>query len=750
MPVRVIFLISLFIFQATATLAQEQILDLFRLGPSEMEAPSDTGTSEVMAASKSLKKAGELPVTVYVITRDEIIGNGYTSLVDAIASLPGVRVSQPGSGVDGEGFQIRGIYGNYYCQILIDGINIMPSVAGGMPVGRQIPIRQAERIEVIFGPASSVYGSEALAGVINIVTHRSERPVTAQADIALGSQGFEYLNVSIGGKVGKNKNVFTYSLFGGNSSQRDLNVKYDRDFLYNPSRYDSTYSFINNPNYQGDSNSIVMGNLPVSSNQLGISFHWRGWSAQALRMSRSAHSSLNRDPSAFQYSDPLDFWAETIQRYHLTYSRKWPKISTESQVSWLSYRLNNQSGFAFLEPAGPSGKSFKYAASDDLHIEEQVTFLPLKGLEVTAGLVYRYSGNLPVTNSLADPFPTGDYRVFSEEAVDDTSVFNGFGFNPVTFHRAAAYAQFYYQWKSLTVLGGFRTDYHSLFDFSHSPRIALMYKTRKGLSLRASFSTGTRVPALYYMYASEARKQQEGIYYDAVPNLSLDPEKLIAAEAGLRWMAAKWFRADIALFYHKIYEQFSRSFVILDPSVYPDATNPAGITRAYVNDANSNAMIIGLQADMLFSDLVKAIDLDADLNLTLAKGRETLPSGLGTIGDYRQMPVFSGEFDISASPVRRLRLSVRNHFSTGWVRGYLPLDPDLLESVGYPVRNEGYYSVDLQGRVFIGRNFEAFAHFNNLTNAHFGGIDSYSDENDLFYNPQHGFNFRIGFNFRME
>jgi outer membrane receptor protein involved in Fe transport len=493
-----------------------------------------------------------------------------------------------------------------------------------------------------------------------------------------------------------------------------------------------------------------MGNLPVSSNQLGISFHWRGWSAQALRMSRSAHSSLNRDPSGFRYDNPLDFWAETIQRYSLNYSRKWPKVSSETHVSWLNYRLNNQSGFAFLESAGPSGKSYKYAASDDLHLEEQIAFQPAKGLEVTAGLVYRYSGNLPATNSLAEPFPTSDYRAFSDKNVDDTSVFGGFGFNPLTFHRASAYAQVYYQWKSLTVLGGFRTDYHSLFDFSHSPRIAVMYKTRKGLSLRASFSTGTRVPALYYMYASEARKHDGGIYYDVVPNLSLDPEKLIAAEAGLRWMAAKWFRADIALFYHKIYEQFSRSFVILDPEEYPDAINPGSISRAYVNDAGSSATITGLQADLLFSDLVQAVNLDADLNLTLAKGREILPNNLGTINDYRQMPVFSGEFDISASPVKRLRLSVKNHFSTGWVRGYLPLDPDLLEEIGYPVRNDGYYSLDLHGRVLIGRNFEAFAHFNNLTNAHYGGIDSYSDENDLFYNPQHGFNFRLGFNFRME
>jgi hemoglobin/transferrin/lactoferrin receptor protein len=701
--------------------AQDKLLNFFRLDETDLAPRADSGQYEVLAASKSLKNVNDLPVTVYVITREEIISNGYITLVDALSSLPGIRVSQPGSAMDGEAFQIRGIYGNYYCKILVDGITIKPSVVSGMPIGSQLPIRQAERIEVIFGPASSVYGAEAMAGVINIVTHQSDRPVTAQADIALGTIGYEYLNVTIGGKVGKNKNVFTYTLFGGNSNQRDLHIKYDRDFLYNPALYDSSYSFLDNPYYEGDSTSIDMGRLPTSSNLLGISFNWRGWSAQAMRMSRSAHSSIDRDPSSFSYNDPLNFWAESIQRYTLRYEKKWNKVTSESHLMWLNYRMNNQSSYGIPGPSGESGKSYIYAGSDDIHLEEQLTILPARGLELVTGIMYEYSGNLPRTNILDDPFDAASYQPFSVDPVNDTSIFNGFGYNPLDFHRAGIYLQFFWQIKRFTIFGGFRTDYHSLFGDSHNPRIALLYKTSRDLSLRASFSTGYRVPSTYYMYYSEARRQEDGIYFSQVPNPDLKPEKLIAAEAGIRWNRLDWVKLDASVFYHRIYEQFTRSFVLLDSSLYPLAVNPVRLSQSYVNDENSYAELFGLQADIRFPDIIPVIHLDADLNMTLSKGRENLPNGLGSINDYRQMPAFMGQLNIALRPADRIRLLLKNNFATSWVRGFLPLDPDILREVGYPVDVDGFYTLDVRATFIIGRNFEAFAHFNNVTNKHYGG-----------------------------
>jgi len=174
------------------------------------------------------------------------------------------------------------------------------------------------------------------------------------------------------------------------------------------------------------------------------------------------------------------------------------------------------------------------------------------------------------------------------------------------------------------------------------------------------------------------------------------------------------------------------------------------ISRAYLNDENSLAELFGLQMDFGFKNIIPSIRLNTDLNITISKGNEILPNDLGEINDYRQMPKFMGQLNFSLWPHKRIRLFIRNNFTTSSVRGYLPLDPDLLGEIGYPVDISGYYSLDVQTRFVIGRNFEAYAQFNNVTNTYYGSIDAFSANGDLFYNPQYGFNFRIGLNFRME
>src|SRR4030042_4502329 len=145
-----------------------------------------TAEMNVISASRSSKSIAELPITIYVVTREEIIKNHYNSLIDIIESLPGVRISQPGSGELGESFELRGLVGNLYTMILINGLPIKPSAVIGMPIGSQLPVRQAERIEVIYGPAAAVYGADAVSGVINIIPKEADKGTFVMGDISLG------------------------------------------------------------------------------------------------------------------------------------------------------------------------------------------------------------------------------------------------------------------------------------------------------------------------------------------------------------------------------------------------------------------------------------------------------------------------------------------------------------------------------------------------------------------------------------
>ncbi len=78
--------------------ASSSQLRLQKLDATDLAFRKDTLEMNVISASRSSKKIGELPITIYVVTREEIIRNHYNSLIDILKSLPGMLVSQPGLG----------------------------------------------------------------------------------------------------------------------------------------------------------------------------------------------------------------------------------------------------------------------------------------------------------------------------------------------------------------------------------------------------------------------------------------------------------------------------------------------------------------------------------------------------------------------------------------------------------------------------------------------------------------------------
>jgi hypothetical protein len=178
----------------------------------------------------------DLPLTAYVVYHEDIVNNRYVTLCDVLKSVPGFRVSQPQSGELGEAFMQRGMVGNTYTKILINGVDIKPSGTYGMTLGANIPIRQAERIEIIYGPASAEYGNDACVGIVNIVTRYPEKKSFTTADLYCGTGSLYYLDFHAGAKVGHGKNVTMLSIYGSNLNVDNLNVSRDRD-LYNRWNY---------------------------------------------------------------------------------------------------------------------------------------------------------------------------------------------------------------------------------------------------------------------------------------------------------------------------------------------------------------------------------------------------------------------------------------------------------------------------------------------------------------------------------
>ena len=208
-----------------------------QLSSADLIFHADTFKTKVIAVSRSAKNIEDLPMTIYVISHEEILRNHYVTLVDVLKSIPGVRVSQPGNGELGEIFLFRDLSGNYYTKILLDGLPVKPSVVSGMPIGGQLPIRQAERIEIIFGPLASLYGADAASGVINIITKKADQGTFARGDVEYGQNEYTSMNYMIGGKAGMNKNLLRYSFYGSKTDYNNIDIRYSDNGYYNPMNY---------------------------------------------------------------------------------------------------------------------------------------------------------------------------------------------------------------------------------------------------------------------------------------------------------------------------------------------------------------------------------------------------------------------------------------------------------------------------------------------------------------------------------
>lgn len=145
----------------------------------------------VVTATRVATPIERLPAGVTVITRQTIEERGYRSLVDALSAVPGLRPVQLGPTGQQTSVFMRGTNSSHVL-VLRDGMPINdPSAPGGLfDFGNDL-LDDVERIEVVRGPMSGLYGSGAIGGVVNVITRSGRgagRPVTALGEIAGGTQ----------------------------------------------------------------------------------------------------------------------------------------------------------------------------------------------------------------------------------------------------------------------------------------------------------------------------------------------------------------------------------------------------------------------------------------------------------------------------------------------------------------------------------------------------------------------------------
>ncbi len=126
---------------------------------------------QVVSVSKKEQKLAKTGAAIFVITQEDIRRSGATNIPDLLRMVPGVdvaRVDHSTWAISIRGF--NGVYANKVL-VLIDGRSVYhPSYSGVMWYAQDVPLEDLERIEVIRGPGGTVWGANAMNGVINVIT----------------------------------------------------------------------------------------------------------------------------------------------------------------------------------------------------------------------------------------------------------------------------------------------------------------------------------------------------------------------------------------------------------------------------------------------------------------------------------------------------------------------------------------------------------------------------------------------------
>ena len=155
----------------------------------------------VSTASRLDQPISDAPAAVVVLTAKDIRDFGWRTLADALASLPGLYVSDDRdyAYLGARGFQRPGDYNSRFL-LLVDGVRINDAVYDQAPIGTDFPVDMdmVERIEYVPGPGSAVYGSNALFGIVNVITKTGKTLQGPQVAVAAGSFGEKRARASYG------------------------------------------------------------------------------------------------------------------------------------------------------------------------------------------------------------------------------------------------------------------------------------------------------------------------------------------------------------------------------------------------------------------------------------------------------------------------------------------------------------------------------------------------------------------------
>jgi len=468
-----------------------------------MEIPVNT----VFGASKFLQKVTEAPASISIVTSEDIRRYGYRTLADILRSARGFQTTYDRNYTY---LGVRGLArpGDYNTRILllVDGHRINDNVYNMAPIGTEFPIDVdlIERVEIIRGPSSSMYGANAFFGVVNVIPKRGQDLNGFDVSSEAGSLDTYKGRFTYGGKIGKRAEVLFSGSFYESEGQQRLYFKEYND----PATNNGIAQNADRDRFQQFFTSITSGNFNLQG----------ALSTRKKLIPTGAFGTVFNDPRSYT----TDIFGFLDLRYEHTFHNSWDVFS---RFAYDRYEYHGDYIFDYSDNEVPLPVANKdYTLGDSWTTEVGLRRNLGEHHKLTVGSEYR--GNLHQDLFNYDQF--GDYitdrrhsQTWGVYAQDDVTLL-----------------------KNLRLSLGLRHDRYQAFGGTTNPRLGLMYDPRKGTTLKFLYGHAFRAPNNYELFY--------GSGFSFSPNPNLKPETIRTEELVFEQYLGTKYRVSVSGFHSHV------------------------------------------------------------------------------------------------------------------------------------------------------------------------------------------------------
>ena len=657
---------------------------------------------KITTVSKYEQKLSEAPATIIVITQDQIKSRGYRDLKDIFYDLPGFDFS---GNVVGEIRSMaipRGLTGDNKILLLQDGQKVNSPTGERLLLGNNIPIFNAKRIEVIYGPASAVYGADAFGAIINIITNSGSDINGIILNPNYGTLNTYLPSITIGKKFDDLDLMLSGRFLNSDGQQFADSYKELKSVLqYNK------YGF----KYQ----------QPINNFDLYGKLKYKGLSLMFNLNNAVEPNGESEIPNNYMYVKE-NVWGQKVNRLIAEYSTNLieNKLDSVSTISNYIYEVTPETNFNIAQERDKdeiptkTKAEYKYAYSSTFKIEEQLNYYPLDFLTFTGGASYENLLSFPKTQNLKNG------KFDSSNLIDDMSAFidpkNGKAFGTIDqkafgvrpYQNYAGFLQAELKpFNPLRITLGGRYDYNTIYAGTFNPRVGIVYKALENLSLKLNYGTAYIQPSSYYRWENWANP-----FAMHIPNLDLKPEKVASFNFNANYQITNNINLDFDLFRNDVVDIIRAVPIdqntVFNPFLIVDKDKSYAETNKNSGKQYTQGAEVKLNYAFGHTKLFNMIDFKSSgfLNYSFLNGEDLALTSTDKNTDIAKISNHKVGFGLDLN-IWKFSLSPR----VKWVS---PISTLPFNSEFKGAKIDGYFLVNLNSRIDIIDNLSAYFTIDNL------------------------------------